>query len=164
MKRPLLFLFFVAYIAAAVYSVGRTSSGPPAFKASLQPQRATLNRVMLATGRMEAMVHFYNEVFAADLQPVEAEKAGSFACQQGTLSGVRLVLCPNQTAPQVAKARADQQRPQWRFAVSDLAEALHSVEKAGGKVPAQRDEQFGDQPVTVRDPDGNLIEFTQTNQ
>lgn len=160
MKRPLLFLFFVCYAAAAIYSVGRTGSSAAKFKATFKPPRLTSNRLMLTTSDLPAMVRFYNEVFAADLQPVEPERAGVLDCQQGNLSGVTFVLCSTQKG----KAKVIAQRVPLRFTVSDLAEARQRVEIAGGQVEDDAVEQAETGTVTVRDPDGNPLELIQQNK
>jgi len=164
MKRPLLFFFFVCYTAAAIYSVGRTGSGvaspKAAFKTAFKPSRLVSNRVLLTTSKLPAMVQFYNEVFAADLQPVEPERAGVLDCQQGALSEVTFVLCSTQTG----KPKTVLQRAPLRFTVSDLAEARRRVEAAGGEIENELDEPPADGPLTVRDPDGNLLELIPTSK
>lgn len=177
MRRPLLFLLFVGYIAAAVYSIGRTNGGaklPPAtFKASFQPSRPTLARLTLTTTKLETLALFYNEVFQADLQPTELEhRQSAVVCQQGRLSNVRLFLC---TSDHQKEPRFKPQS--LRFTVDNLAAAITAVEMAGGtrKQPTveksanqrqgtkqtQKDERANTKAVTVFDPDGNEIELTQ---
>jgi predicted enzyme related to lactoylglutathione lyase len=159
MNRPLLFLFFVCYTAAAIYSVGRTgSSATTTFKATFKPTRLVSNRVLLTTGNMDTMTQFYNEVFKADLQPSEEEEMSALACQQGALSGVPFLLCPG------AKPKAAQARPPLRFAVSDLAEAKRRIEAAGGEVANKAAEADDEKLTLMRDPDGNAIELIQMSK
>lgn len=164
MKRPLLFLFFVCYAAAAIYSVGRTGSGAAphkaTFKITFKPSRLISNRVLLTTSKLPAMVEFYNEVFAADLQPVEPERAGLLDCQQGALSGVTFVLCSTQNG----KTKTVLQRAPMRFTVSDLAEARRRVEAAGGAIEPELEEPLAEGPLSARDPDGNPLELIQTSK
>ena len=164
MKRPLLFFFFVCYTAAAIYSVGRTGSGAAphttTFKTVFKPSRLVSNRLLLTTSKLPAMVQFYNEVFSAELQPVEPERAGVLDCQQGTLSGVTFVLCSTQNG----KTKTALQRAPLRFTVSDLAEARRRVETAGGEIESELENEAAEGPLTVRDPDGNPLELTQVNK
>jgi predicted enzyme related to lactoylglutathione lyase len=159
MKRPLLLLIVLGYIAVAVYSVGRTSS-----KASLRTSFAlspiSLNRVTLATTNMGEMVRFYNEVFGAELKPAPQYGSTTPAFHQGTLAGINLLLCPNQ----IARIKAIENRHQLRFAVIDIEAAIQFVQAAGGKVDGKVTEQQGEKMIAVRDPDGNTIELIQATK
>lgn len=163
MRRPLLFLFFVAYIAAAVYSIGRTgpqlASPNKTYKASFKPGRLSLNRVTLTTANLPALAHFYNEVFHADLQPNEQADDAALACQSGALSGVRFLLCPATNT----KSKLPKPAP-WRFQVTDIAAAIKAVENAGGTIEGEITERIGAKFITVRDPDGNALELAQPLQ
>ncbi len=160
MKRPLLLLIVLGYIAVAVYSVGRTGGSKASLKTSFAPVTTSLNRVTLATTNMAAMVRFYNEVFGAELQPAPQYGATTPAFHQGTLAGVSLLLCPNQ----IARVKAAQNRHQLRFAVTDIEAAIQSVQAAGGKADGKITKQQGEKLIAVRDPDGNTIEFTQAGK
>lgn len=158
MKRPLLLLIVVGYIAVAVYSVGKTGGSKASLKTTYAPVQTSLNRVTLATINMAAMVRFYNEVFGAEMEPAPQYGATTPAFHQGNLAGVNLLLCPNQ----IARVKAAQNRHQLRFAVGDIEAAVQSVQAAGGKVDGKVIERQGERLIAVRDPDGNTIEFTQS--
>jgi predicted enzyme related to lactoylglutathione lyase len=160
MKRPLLLLIMLGYIAVAVYSVGKTGDSKASLKTSVVPASASLNRVTLTTTNMTTMVRFYNEVFGAELEPAPQYGTTTPAFHQGNLAGINLLLCPNQ----VARAKAAQNRHQLRFVVADIEAASHAVRAAGGKVDGNITEKQGEKLIAVRDPDGNTIEFTQTNK
>ena len=157
MKRPLLLLIILGYITIAVYSVSKTSGSKASLKASLVPASASLNRVTLATSNMTAMVRFYNEVFGADLEPAPQYGATTPAFHEGKLTGINLLLCPNQ----VARVKAAQNRYQFRFGVVDIKATLQAVQAAGGKVNGNFTEQHNGKLIVVRDPDGNSIELIQ---
>jgi predicted enzyme related to lactoylglutathione lyase len=157
MKRPLLLLIMLGYIAVAVYSVGKTGDSKASLKTSVVPASASLNRVTLTTTNMIMMVRFYNEVFGAELEPAPQYGVTTPAFHQGNLAGINLLLCPNQ----VARVKAAQNRHQLRFVVADIEAASQAVRAAGGKVDGNITEQQGEKLIAVRDPDGNTIEFTQ---
>lgn len=159
MKRPLLLLIVLGYIAVAVYSVGKTGgSSKTSLTSSMMPKLASLNRVTLATRNMAAMVQFYNKVFGADLVPVPQYGATTPAFHQGNLAGIDLVLCPNETA----RVKATKNRQQLRFLVTDLEATMQLVKSAGGKIIGKVSEHHDEKVAAVHDPDGNYIEFTQS--
>ena len=159
MKRPLLLLIVLGYIAVAVYSVGKTGGGSKAsLTSSMMPKLASLNRVTLATKNMAAMVQFYNKVFGAELVPVPQDGANTAAFHQGNLAGIDLVLCSNETA----RVKATQNRQQLRFLVADLEATMQLVKSAGGKIIGKVNERHDEKVATVHDPDGNSLEFTQS--
>lgn len=157
MKGPLLLLIMLGYIAVAVYSLGKTGSNKVSLKPSYAPVAMSLDRVTLATHNMTAMVHFYNEVFGADLLPVPQDDLTTSAAYQGNLAGVSLLLSPGQSA----RVKAGQNRQQLRFAVSNLEAAVQVAQAAGGKAEGKSREQRGEKLIAIRDPDGNTLEFTQ---
>lgn len=115
----------------------------------------SLNRITLATTHMNAMVRFYNLVFDANLQP-QPELGAGF--HQGVLSGLTLLLCPND----IAGVDASSNRHQLRFTVNDIDEVLRRTQAAGGKVEGKIVQVGSERLAAVRDPDGNTIEFNQT--
>jgi predicted enzyme related to lactoylglutathione lyase len=105
--------------------------------------------VTIAVTDMPLMVAFYDAVFEAKLQPLDAY---SMTLYQGKLADLDLLLCPNE----IASVEAKQNRQQLRVAVASLAEVEARVKDAGGHIINQQDMAFG-----VRDPDGNTLEFVQ---
>lgn len=115
----------------------------------LESQTPTLIQLTIAAEHVLPMVHFYNHMFAADLQPIAA--AGT-TLYRGQLHGVTLLVCPNT----LANVIAEQNRHQFTYAVADLAAVLRRAQSAGGSVL-----QHGPDTLTILDPDGNTIVFQQ---
>jgi catechol 2,3-dioxygenase-like lactoylglutathione lyase family enzyme len=79
---------------------------------------------------------------------------------QGKLGGISLLLCPNE----IARAEAKQNRHQWRFAVNDVAETMRLALANGATLLNEVSVHEGAKIASVRDPDGNSIEFVQTTK
>lgn len=152
-----LFITFAlfAYAGMAAYSLGtmKTRASSSAVKPAAKPAPKTAPRVTLVTANLARMADFYNEVFAADLQPLDNSATPNY---QGSLSGQMLMLAPKQNA------RSKTQRQRLNVEVSDLAETLVRVATNGGTVDGKVIETETEKRLSVRDPDGNLIELTQT--
>jgi predicted enzyme related to lactoylglutathione lyase len=110
-----------------------------------------LLRVTIAVNQMQPMVTFYNRVLEANLSPFEAAGATFY---RGSISGLEILLCPNE----IARVDAKQNRKQLTFVVPDLRKILETVESAGGHVVNQSDDGT---ICGVSDPDGNTLEFIQ---
>jgi predicted enzyme related to lactoylglutathione lyase len=113
-----------------------------------------LDRVVIASTNIEAMAGFYNELFDTGLEPFEAYGTTFY---RGKLSGLDLVLCPNE----IARVSADQNRHQFRFEINDLNGLAEKVMGAGGKFSEAISEDSETKSCAVRDPDGNTIELIE---
>lgn len=103
---------------------------------------------------MSAMVDFYQSVFQAEFQPVEAYGAMLF---RGKIAGLDVLLCPQE----VAGIHADQNRFQLKFEVPDIHHTINLALTNGGSLLNAPVENDGSKAAAVRDPDGNSIEFEQ---
>ncbi len=101
------------------------------------------------------MVDFYQSVFQAEFQPVEAYGAMLF---RGKIAGLDLMLCPQE----VAGINTDQNRFQLKFQVRDLQHTIDLALTNGGSLLNAPVADGGTKAAAVRDPDGNSIEFEQT--
>jgi len=113
-----------------------------------------LVHITLATSNMMAMVKFYDTVFATNLQAMSMFDTMLY---QGKIGNVSLLLCPNE----IARADAKQNRHQLRFTVADVSETMRLALKTGATLLNDASEQNGEKIGSVRDPDGNSIEFSQ---
>jgi predicted enzyme related to lactoylglutathione lyase len=68
------------------------------------------------------------------------------------------------TTNEIARAKAGQNRHQLRFTVKDVAATLRNALANGGTLLNDTTEQAGAKIASVRDPDGNSIEFIQTSK
>ncbi len=103
----------------------------------------SVDKVVIAVGKPEAMAKFYTEVFGAKLQGMAMQGTTLYS---GTLGNLELVLCPKE----IAGIQADQNTIQLRFVVHDVAKTMEAAVKAGGqKIDAG----------SIRDPDGNSMEL-----
>ncbi|MCQ3932620.1 MAG: hypothetical protein DPW16_19395 [Chloroflexi bacterium] len=107
-----------------------------------------LHCITIAVNNMEAMVQFYNHVFAANLT-----QAGSPLFYTGTLAGCKLFFCSN-SIPQI---KAEKNRQQFHFIVDDLETTLHQVRQNNGQVMDDATEEDGMKAIGIIDPDGNTI-------
>lgn len=113
-----------------------------------------LVRIALATTRMAAMRHFYNQVFQAKLEAVNTPE-GTF--YQGELGQLLFTLVPND----IAKVEARQNRHQMTFWVDDIEKTLHAAIQAGGVKTQQSVETEIGKLLAILDPDGNTLEFIE---
>jgi catechol 2,3-dioxygenase-like lactoylglutathione lyase family enzyme len=109
-----------------------------------------LSSITIAVTQMDRMIAFYNAVFSANLAP-----QGPF--YSGQLGEFGLLLCPNEFAGVEAK----QNRQQFRFIVDDLDAVLKNGLGAGGEQIDAVQEANNQRIGSLRDPDGNSIEFCQ---
>lgn len=117
--------------------------------------QTVLKGLTLAVVRMSAMVDFYQSVFQAEFQPVEAYGAMLF---RGKIAGLDVLLCPQE----VAGIHVDQSRFQLKFEVQDIHHTLNLALTNGGSLLNAPVDNEGGKAAAVRDPDGNSIEFEQT--
>ena len=108
-----------------------------------------IQKITLASNDVEQMVKFYNEVLNCNLQ---SKKGLEFLLYEGELDGIIFQICPNE----VAKVKASQNRQQFEFLVNDIEQVISLSERFGGSVK-KRDEYV----VSIIDPDGNTLVFTQ---
>ena len=113
-----------------------------------------LVRIALATTRMAAMRHFYNQLFDAKLEAVNTPE-GTF--YQGEIGQLLFTLVPND----VAKVEARQNRHQMPFWVEDIEKTLHAAIQAGGVKMQQSLETSSGKLLAILDPDGNTLEFIE---
>jgi catechol 2,3-dioxygenase-like lactoylglutathione lyase family enzyme len=76
---------------------------------------------------------------------------------QGQLAGISLLLCPNE----IARAQAEQNRHQLRLTVKDIAATMRLALANGATLLNEISDHEGAKIASVRDPDGNSIEFMQ---
>lgn len=108
----------------------------------------------MAAVDMDAMVRFYNVVFAADLQPFDAFGTVLYS---GELAGYPLTFCPNT----LLAIKADKNRVQLSLYVDDLDGVIAAVITHGGtQLQSPTATQEG-RTCGVTDPDGNSIELTE---
>jgi predicted enzyme related to lactoylglutathione lyase len=117
--------------------------------------QTVLKGLTLAVVRMSAMVDFYQSVFQAEFQPVEAYGAMLF---RGKIAGLDVLLYPQE----VAGIHVDQSRCLLKFEVTDIHHILDLALTNGGSLLNAPVENEGSKAAAVRDPDGNSIEFEQT--
>jgi predicted enzyme related to lactoylglutathione lyase len=117
----------------------------------------TLVHVTLAVTNMPAMKKFYDTVFGASLQALPMYETTLY---QGKLGGISLLLCPNE----IARAKAEQNRHQLRFTVKDIAATMRSALANGAILLNEISDHDGAKIASVRDPDGNSIEFVQATK
>lgn len=113
-----------------------------------------LKGMTVAVVRMSEMVDFYQSVFKAEFQPVDAHGAMMF---RGRVAGLDLLLCPQE----VAGVRAEQGRFQLKFQVHDIHRTIDLALTNGGSLLNAPVDNDGTKAAAVRDPDGNSIEFEQ---
>jgi predicted enzyme related to lactoylglutathione lyase len=113
-----------------------------------------LSGITVAVNKLNQMVGFYNNVFAAGLKPFEAYGMHLY---EGKLAGIKLVFCPNDAAG----VRAEQNRHQFSFVVPDLEETIKAVRNSGGQQLDKVLEKEDEKVVAVLDPDSNTIELVQ---
>ena len=113
-----------------------------------------LVRIALATTRMAATRHFYNQLFDAKLEAVNTPE-GTF--YQGEIGQLLFTLVPND----VAKVEARQNRHQMTFWVEDIEKTLHAAIQAGGVKMQQSLETSSGKLLAILDPDGNTLEFIE---
>lgn len=104
---------------------------------------------------MSAMVDFYQSVFQAEFQPVEAYGAMLF---RGKIAGMDFLLCPQE----LAGIHAEQNRFQLKFQVRDLQQVIDLALTNGGSLMGAPVQNGGTKAAAVRDPDGNSIEFEES--
>ena len=109
----------------------------------------------IAAVNMEKMVRFYNVVFGAGLK--ETVHIGDQQFFGGKLAGLEVVLCPNA----IAGVDAEQNRQQFRFAVSDIEKVMETGLANHGSEINPVDEYKGAKVASMADPDGNTIEFVE---
>jgi predicted enzyme related to lactoylglutathione lyase len=114
----------------------------------------TLIDLTLAATDMPGMVAFYNALFHADLQPMAAYGTTLY---RGRLSGLGLLLCPNE----IAGVQAEQSRHQLRFRVAQFQQVLAQAQAAGGTLRGEVLGEVGKRLAAVVDPDGNTLELSE---
>ncbi len=105
----------------------------------------SIDKIVIAVGKPEAMAKFYTEVFGARLKGIEMQGSTLYS---GSLGNLELILCPKS----IAGIKAEENTIQLRFVVQDVAKTMDAAVKAGGK---RIDEG------SIRDPDGNSMELIQ---
>ena len=118
-----------------------------------------IHRITMAVSDMQKMVQFYNAVFASNLTPFTPalfEEQGA-VFYRGSLAGVNLLMCPNE----IAGVEAVTNRQQFNFAVDDVFAVMRIALTSGGEQIDGPRIVEGVITASVRDPDGNSIEFIQ---
>jgi predicted enzyme related to lactoylglutathione lyase len=113
-----------------------------------------LKGMTVAVVRLPAMVDFYQSVFQAEFQPVEAYGAMMF---RGRIAGLDVLLYPQE----LAGIHAEQNRFLLKFQVRDIHHTLDLALTNGGSLLNAPTENDGAKTAAVRDPDGNSLEFEQ---
>ena len=151
-----LFIIFAVftYAGMAVYSLGtmKTRASSSAVKPAISLATKATPRITLVTANPTAMTNFYNDVFGADLRPLDRSAMPNY---QGDLGGQILLLSPKQNA------RGKQPRQRLNVEVEDIAKMLVRVATNGGTVDGKVTETETEKRLVVRDPDGNSIELME---
>ncbi len=151
-----LFIIFAlfTYAGMAVYSLGtmKTRASSSALKPASGLATKAAPRITLMTANLTVMTDFYNEVFGADLRPLDRSATPNY---QGDLGGQTLLLSPKQNA------RGKQPRQHMSVEVSDIAKTLVRAASNGGTVDGKVSETKTEKRLVIRDPDGNLIELME---
>ncbi|PJF44744.1 MAG: hypothetical protein CUN55_02385 [Phototrophicales bacterium] len=114
-----------------------------------------LAKITIAAHHLEPMVDFYNNVFHANLRPLQGFDTLIY---EGRLAGIRLILCPREAFGPMPEASPQQ----FKFMTPTLNNLAERVVAAGGCIERTHADPFdGSQRLWVRDPDGNIIEFEQ---
>ncbi len=106
------------------------------------------------------MIRFYNAVFEANLTPFTPAPFSDddeMIFYRGHLAGINLLFCPND----IAGIEADTNRQQFNFAVKDVVQVMRTALQSGGVQIDAPQIVEGVITASVRDPDGNSIEFVQ---
>lgn len=111
----------------------------------------------IAVTNVDAMVRFYNAVFDADLQPIQAFGTVLYS---GELAGFVLTFCPNS----LLQIEAEKNRQQLSFLVDDLTLTLRQIIAHGGSQLGEIAENKEGNTCGVLDPDGNSIELTERKE
>lgn len=113
-----------------------------------------LKGLTIAPVAVEAMVSFYNAVFAANLTPFAAMGSTLY---RGELAGLRLLFCPND----LLQIKAEKNRQQLSFAVSDIEQVVKTAVLHNGTLIDPITETPNGYVAGIADPDGNSIELRQ---
>jgi predicted enzyme related to lactoylglutathione lyase len=114
-------------------------------------------RITLAVTNTEQMVAFYRQVYSCIFKEVNAFGTVLYS---GKIGDMELLLCPNS----IAGVKADQNRHQLEFVVSDLDSLTRDAKAAGGTLQGEIVENAGQRIATVVDPDGNTTIFIQKRE
>ncbi|MFK7800692.1 MAG: VOC family protein [Anaerolineae bacterium] len=113
-----------------------------------------LKKITIAPINVKAMVHFYNHVFDAQLEPFEALGTTLYS---GQLAGIELLFCPNE----ILGINAEKNRQQLAFSVGNLEAIIELVLANHGKLMGEVQVSPEGKACGVTDPDGNSIELLQ---
>jgi len=154
-----LFVIFAlfTYIGMAAYSLGtmKTRASSSAVKPAFAPTTKAAPRITLVTANLSALADFYNEVFGADLRPLDQSSTPTY---RGDLGGQPLLLSSKQNA------RGKQARQRLNVEVTDIDQFLARVTAHSGTIDGKVIETETEKRLVVRDPDGNLIELTELKE
>jgi predicted enzyme related to lactoylglutathione lyase len=154
-----LFVIFAlfTYIGMAAYSLGtmKTRASSSAVKPSFALPTKAAPRITLATTNLSALADFYNEVFGADLRPLNQSSTPTY---RGDLGGQTLLLSSKQNV------RGKQPRQRLNVEVIDIEQFVARVKLHGGTIDGKVIETETEKRLVVRDPDGNLIELTELKE
>ena len=114
-----------------------------------------IDRITIAVTNVDQMVKFYKTVFKCELKE---SKAYGTILYSGKLGDIKILLCPNE----IAGVKADQNRQQFDFIVTDLDKIIQDSKVSGGKMKGDITTSDKQKSVTIVDPDGNTIVFIQT--
>lgn len=120
----------------------------------MDSENLNLTGITIAVNKLKQMVRFYNNVFKTELKPFDAY---GMQLYEGKLAGIKLVFCPNE----ISGVKAEQNRHQFSFVVSDLEETMKAVINSGGQKLDKILEKEDEKVVAILDPDNNTIELIQ---
>ena len=115
---------------------------------------AVLQRIVVACVEVDAMADFYRAVLDT---PFERVDAGPFHLYNGDLGGVGICLLP----AGVAGIEADENRHQLTITVDALEPVIDQATAHGGSLLDDITERGDTRSCSVRDPDGNSLEFVE---
>lgn len=114
----------------------------------------TITKIVIAYNDGDRMVQFYNNVFNADLSPIQVQ---DFTFYKGSFGMLELLFCPNE----MLKIKAEKNNIQLIVQVNDLEEVLQKVIQFGGKQVQDISKSVNGAVVGISDPDGNTIEIVE---
>lgn len=113
-----------------------------------------ITKLTIAYNRGEEMVRFYNNLFTADLKPIQV---GGFTFYKGVIAGLILLFCPNE----MLRIKAEKNNIQFTVQVDCLDEILSKVIQLGGNQIQEVSRSEYEATVGITDPDGNTIELIE---
>jgi len=113
-----------------------------------------IEKITVAVTHMTQMHAFYTAVFKCELKAIQNYGTTLYA---GAIGDIDILLCPNE----IAGVKAEQNRQQFDFIVTNLDLVIRDAKTSGGKLQEDVHVSEKQKTVTIIDPDGNTIVFIQ---